>query len=182
MAGYGYERRVKRMRGKVELEITAEDLQHQLRELVKETAGEEMTKMIRQTAEELVRKEIEKILEPLVLEVLTNEEFDFRDSYCGYKSKVELDDRIKSYVIGFLDQPCFEYSKSSSKPSERLHPSSQQDACSRLEYFLVFAIERYFDKHINEKMNVLVQKYLVDKGALQEIAKGQMKELLDAQI
>lgn len=170
------------MNGKLELSITPEDLQYEIQQLVESIAADEIRKLVKQTAAELVRKEVGKILEPLVVSVLTDEKFDFQTGWHSYKHKADLEGRIKRYVIDFLDQPCYLYSSSSSKPSERLRASSSNSEMSRLEHFMRFAIEKYFDEHINKKMELLVKKYVIEKSNLQEIAKNQMKSLLENQL
>jgi len=166
------------MQANIAVEVHSDDISYHLREVITDLVGEEIKVLTNTLARDMVQQEIDKILEPLVISVLTKEEFSFNRGYDYYHSGTAVKGMTRLMVKDYLDQPCYSYSQSSNKPSGRLKKSSSRSDPSRLEQFLRFAIERYFDEHIEAKMADLTKNYLQGKEAIEEIAKQKMTDLL----
>jgi hypothetical protein len=166
------------MEGKIDITIESEEIGYYLKEVIRELCQGEIIQMVKETAKEKVGAEIDKIIEPLVMNTLTNEKFDC--TAC-YSRRDGIDNRIKEAVVKFLDQPCYAYSKTETKPSERFR-ASVGCKTSRLELFMQYAIEKYMDEHLTARMAQTVKDYLQNKDEIERIAKEQTVEIIRSQL
>ena len=166
------------MEGKIDITIESEEIGYYLKEVIRELCQEEIIRMVKEAATEMVRAEIDKIIEPLVMNTLTNEKFDC--TAC-YSRRDGIDNRIKDAVVKFLDQPCYAYSKTATKPSERFQTSTGSKT-SRLELFMQYAIEKYMEEHLTAKMAQLAKDYLQNKEEIEQIAREQTVEIIMSQL
>lgn len=163
------------MNAKVELEISKNELSDELENLVREIAEQEIIKLVNKKANELVKNEIDKILQPLVLSVLTENKFDFETGYHSYLDKRKLDDKLKSMVVSYLDNPNYLYSRTSVKPSERYKPGQGKPL---LNHLVEDRIVAYIDEEFIPKIKPIVDNFLNEKKELEEFLKNKTKELL----
>lgn len=166
------------MKAEIKLEIEKEDLNQELKNLVKKTAQDELKKMINEQAKEMVKEEINKILHPLVLQQLTEGEFYFNDSYL-YGNTQTIDDKIKGMVTKYLNTSNYLYSKSGKTPSEKYMPSSSGgEKTSLISHIVSDSVRDYVDTEFAPKVREMINEIVQDKDKLQAVLKEQAKELV----
>lgn len=170
------------MKANINLEIGKEDLNYELSNLVSEIASEEIEKMVKAKAAALVEQEIKRIIAPIVDSYLENALVGRSYGYhSSDPSRRPVDDYIKSILIKYLDEPCYLYSKTSSKLSERYRPSSSGGtSTTRAEYWIQDKTRRFVDEELFVKMENKIKETVSavtpSEDEIQEIIKREIKE------
>ena len=166
------------MKANVEVEIYEEELQEALNKSVSDSVQEELRKMVREQAKTAIQQQISLFLEPLVCSVLMNEKFEYDNGYRYSNTKIKLQEHVKRLVVGYLDEPCFLYSSSSKKPSERCKRIER--GTPRLHLFIEQSVKDYFDEHVTSTLKTKIKHLLDNKKELQSIANEQLKAMVDS--
>lgn len=165
------------MKAKVELEISKEDLEYELKELVSETAKPDIKKMIKTHAQPLIEAEVDKVLLPMVASVLTNEDLTFNYGYHDYPNDDKLKNRVESFTKQFLNKSVYLYSKTSTKPSDRYKSSNHGNT---LIHSIVFdCIKEYIDEEFKPQVSEMVKTFMTNKKEMEILFKEQAKKLLE---
>lgn len=168
------------MKANISLEMSKDDLHYELQNLVSEIASEEIEKMVKEQAQELVKEELKKIISPIVDSYLQTAIVG--EEYQSFHSKkpprTEVDRYIRRTLQDYLDEPCFTFSKSSEKLSERYKPSSDRGT-TRAEYWIFDKVEEYAKTELYQKINKQVEEIaravLPNEEEIQEIIKREVK-------
>ncbi len=171
----------KDMKANVQLEIDKDDLSYELKELISELATPEIKKMIKEIALPLVKKEVDKILEPLVVSTLSSEQllFGSLDYYSGYdKSLSTLDNRVKAFMLGFLNKTVYKYNDSSRKPSEKYMTSSSDSDDTLITCVVKDAIKEFISNEFKPIVGEMLKSYISDIEKMKEIYTNEAKKLV----
>jgi hypothetical protein len=170
------------MKANITLELSKDDLNYELENLISEIASDQINSMVRKTAEELVRKEVQRIIAPIVdnyLETaLVGREYEYHGSHI---TRRPVDEFIKRVIIDYLDEPCYVYDDKSSKLHEKYNTSSHGGSkTTRAELWVIEKARKYtkeelfgeLDKNIENKLKTL----LPTKDEINEIIKSRLAE------
>jgi len=167
------------MKADIKLEIEKEDLNQELKSIVKKLVSEELKTMIKEQASKMIKDEINKILHPLVIQQLTEGHFDFNNSYYSMAdNKRTIDDKVKSMVVKYLNTPNYLYSKTAKFPSERYMVSSSIGNQPLICHIISDSINDYVDTEFAPKVREMITEIIQDKDKLQSILKEQAKEIV----
>jgi hypothetical protein len=175
------------MKANISLEIRKEDLNYELQELISEIASGEIERMVREQAQKMVEEEVKRIISPIVdsylKTVIVGEEYQ---SYHSNKPpRMEVDKYIKRVLQSYLDEPCYHYSKTSSKLFERYMPSSSGgDRTTRAEHWILDKTREYADKElflkIENEVEETVKSVIPNEEQIQEIIKREIQAKFNA--
>lgn len=173
------------MKANINLEISKEDLNYELENLVAEIASEQIEKMVREKAESMVEQEVKRIIAPIVdsylQTVIVGEEYQSHHS--NKPPRTNVDTYIQRTLQKYLDEPCYRYSKSSSELSERYKPSSG-DKTTRAEYWIMDKVREYADNELFQKIDKRVEEtvksVIPNEQEIQEIIKREIQEKFNA--
>lgn len=163
------------MKGIIEVDFSSEDVRNTLYEVIEDMVAGQMPGLVREVAAPRIEAEITKIIKPVVQQILTKQKFKFGRSTYGFQETLEQ--RLRTAVVEYLDQPCFVYSGTSALPSERLMKSAEGK--SRLEHFMDFALESYFNEHIEARAAELIDRLALDEKRLNEMIRKQLIALIE---
>ncbi|MEK5524112.1 hypothetical protein [Heyndrickxia sp. FSL W8-0423] len=175
------------MKANISLEIGKEDLEYELQNLVSQIASEEIERMVKQQAQEMVKEEVKKIISPIVDDylktVIVGEEYQ---SYHSSKPpRLEVDKYIKRVLQDYLDEPCYKFSRDSSKLSEKYRPSSSGgDRTTRAEHWINDKVKQYVDKELFQKIENRIEETVKavtpNEEEIQEIIKREIQAKFNA--
>jgi hypothetical protein len=175
------------MKANITLEIRKEDLEYELRDLISEIASEEIKVMVRKQAQEMVREEVKKIISPIVDSYLQTAIVgeEYWSHHSNKPPRMEVDKYIKRTLQDYLDEPCYRYSKTSTKLSEKYMPSSSGgDRTTRAEHWILDKVREYADKElflkIENKVTETVKSVIPNDDDIQEIIKRQIQAKFNA--
>jgi hypothetical protein len=172
------------MKANINLELSKDDLNCELENLVAEIAAEQIKKMVKDTAKELVEKEVKRIVSPIVDSYLqaaiVGREYECNSNHIP---KCEVDKYIKRTLQNYLDEPCYLYSKSSSNLSKRYKSSSSGgEKTTRAEHWIRDKVREYADTEIffkiEKSIQVSINKIAPSKEELNEIIKKEISKKL----
>lgn len=174
------------MKTTVNIDIQPEDLRYEMKEIISELVSEEIKAMTRTFAKKEVSKKIKEVLEPLVYSILSEEQLTFGNGNHNYGAshKANLDQRIKSNLISYLDEKCYEYSKTSDRISDRAMKSSSPSSGepSRMQIYLNWVIEEYVKENLIDKMREQLSEIVDVKEKLQKALNQQLTEMVNSKI
>jgi hypothetical protein len=174
------------MKANITLEIRKEDLEYELQELISEIASEEIKAMVRKQAQEMVREEVKKIISPIVDSYLQTAIVGEEYSHHSNKPpRMEVDKYIKRTLQDYLDEPCYKFSRDSSKLSEKYRPSSSGgDRTTRAEHWIMDKTRAYVDKElfikIESRIEETVKSIIPKEEQIQEIIKREIQAKFNA--
>lgn len=174
------------MKANINLELSKSDLNYELECLVSEIASEQVNKLVKEKAEELVENEVKRIIEPIVdsylRTVVVGEEY--RSMYDDKPPRSDVDKYIKRILQNYLDEPCFVFSKTSSKLGERYMPSSSGGSkTTGAEYWIIDKVREYTNTELFEKIEDAIdnkiKQIVPSEDQIQEIIKNEIKAKLN---
>jgi hypothetical protein len=171
------------MKANITLEISKEDLAYELQNLVSEIASDEVRSMVKKTAQELVKQEIKKIIAPVVDDYLKSALVGSDEYNRNSISRRDIDSYIKRVISDYMDEPCYLYSKSSQKLSEK-YCRSNGDRTTRSELWVIEKAREYaktelFD-YINNSVETKLKAIMPSKEEIDAIIKSKIVEQVKA--
>jgi hypothetical protein len=163
---------------KMEMNISDEELQYQVKQLVRELCESEIKKMIKNTAQSMVDKEISKIIHPLVLSELTEGKHDFIGNYHNYKHKGTLDSKLRIMIKKQLDLPVYNYNPEAKKLSQKYTAAHSDSNPSLIEMVVKNEAEKIIFSTVVPEVETLVKKFIQDKEEIAKLVASKSKELL----
>lgn len=170
------------MKANVTLEIDKEDLNYELRELVRELAGEEVRRMVKAQAQSMVEEEVKRIVAPIVDEYLRDAEVG--REHISYHDKGprrgNVDAFIKRIIKDYLDEPVYVYSKLSEKISERYHITSSKSMSdkTRAELWVIQKSIEFVDKNVfpalEERIKKVAEVIVPSEEKIQELIRAEV--------
>jgi hypothetical protein len=171
------------MKANISLEISKEDLNYELENLVSEIASEHIGKLVKDKAESMVEHEVKRIIAPIVdsylKTVIVGEEH--RSYHSDKPPRTDVDTYIKRTLQKYLDEPCYHYSKTASKLSEKYRPSSSGGTnTTRAEYWIMDKVREYADKELFQKIDARIAEtvtaILPSEDEIQKIIRREIQE------
>lgn len=171
------------MKANISLEIDKDDLNYELEKVVSDIASEQVEKMVKEKASAMVEEEVKRIIAPIVdsylKTVIVGEEH--RSYHSDKPPRTEVDNYIKRTLQKYLDEPCYRYSKTASKMSEKYRPSSSGgDKTTRAEYWIMDKVREYADSELFQKIDVKISETIKaivpSQEEIQEIIKREIQE------
>lgn len=168
------------MKANISLEISKEDLNHELENLISEIASEQVEKLVKEKAESMIEQEVKRIIAPIVdsylQTVIVGEEY--RSYHSDKPPRTDVDTYIKRTLQKYLDEPCYRYSESSNTLSGRYMPSSG-DRTTRAEYWIMDKVKEYADtelfQKIDNRIEETVKSVIPNEEEIQEIIKREIQ-------
>ncbi|MDY0394757.1 hypothetical protein ACFSMW_06765 [Virgibacillus halophilus] len=171
------------MKANIALEINKNDLNYELEKLVTRIASEEIEIMVREQAQQMVKEEVKKIISPIVDSYLNNAVVgeEYQSYHSSKPPRSEVDKYIKRVLQDYLDEPCYEFSKSSSKLSEKYRPSASGGTrTTRAEHWIADKARKYVDEELFKKMEMKIEETVKlvtpNEEEVQEIIKREIRE------
>lgn len=170
------------MKANITLEIDKEDLNYELEKLVSNIASEQIEKLVKEKAAEMVEQEVKRIIAPIVdsylQTVVVGEEY--KSYHSNKPPRTDVDTYIKRTLQNYLDEPCYRYSKTASKMSEKYMPSSSRgDQTTRAEYWIMDKVREYADSELFQKIDVkiteTIKAIVPSQDEIQEIIKREIQ-------
>ena len=172
------------MKANIEIEIGSEEITYSLKEVIREIAETEIKQMVRQSAKDMVEIEVKNIIGPIIdkylADILVGRKYEYHNQG---PYQTEVDKYIKAVLVKYLDEPCYAYSKTSTKLSEKYHPSSQGgDKVTRAEHWIIDKTREYAETVLFVKLDKKIQevsnKLIPNEEKMNEMIKENLKVLL----
>lgn len=173
-------RRIK-LKANINLELSKEDLNYELQNLVSEIATEQIKKMVKKEAESMVKQEVKRIISPIVDSYLENALVgrEYISYHSNDISRRNVDEYIKSIIVSYLDEPVYVYSKNSSELSKRYWKSSDNSDKTRAERWVNEKAKEFIDnglfKNIESEIEDIVKSLTPSEEEIQEIIKREVR-------
>ncbi|CAM4018363.1 hypothetical protein [Mesobacillus zeae] len=175
------------MKANINLEISKEDLNYELENLVSQIASEQIGKLVKEKAESMVEQEVKRIIAPIVdsyLQTIIVGEEDF-SYHCTKPRRTDVDTYIKKTLQKYLDEPCYKYSKTSNTLSGRYMKSSPSgDKTTRAEHWIMDKTREYADNELFQKIDKRVEEtvksVIPNEEEIQEIIKREIQAKFNA--
>lgn len=173
------------MKANINLEIDKEDLNEELRDLVKRIAASEIKEMVKSTAEQMVKEAVSEIVKPIVDEYL--EQALVGRLHISHHEKGPnrrpVDDYIKWIITAYLDEPVYRYSDRDNTISGKFARSSSVSSGekTRAEMWIIEKARKFADTELFAPLELKLQdvanKIIPSEEKLQEIIKAEVKTL-----
>lgn len=163
------------MKANISLELTKEDLEYEVQNLISEIAKNEIKNIVRSKADQMIEEELKDKISPIVEAYLENAKikYDSRDR--------NIDTYISGIIKDYLDEKVYVYSKSSDKLSEVYKKSSDNSGKSTRASMWVTkkaieSVDTYFYEEIQNLVEEKVKQIAPTKEEIEEIIKREIKE------
>jgi hypothetical protein len=146
------------MKANINIEIGQSIIIEELREVIQELVEEEIKNMVKTQAQKMVEESVKNIITPIVNDYLKTAIIgrDYVDRW--EVRKKEVDKYIKDVLINYLNEPCYQYNKSTNKLSEKYKPSSQNgDKRTRAEHWVTDIAIKVADEELWQKIERTIQ-------------------------
>lgn len=160
----------------MKIELTDEQLYSAVRTVVDEEMPEAVRDEVRKRADTIIKERVSDRIGAVIDEMMASEQFVYGRAQGGRS----LDDLVRGVVKTYLDERVYLYTATDDRPSVRFAKASydQHSGPTRLEEFVRFVVERFFDEHLANKMESTVRSFVEQRGGIEEVAREQMAKLL----
>lgn len=160
----------------VNIELTDDQIRDAVRTIIDEELPEAVRDEVRQRADTIIKERVSDRIGVVIDELMANEQFVYGRAQGGRS----LDDLIRGVVKTYLDERVYLYTATDDRPSVRFAKASydQHTGPTRLEEFVRFVVERFFDEHLAAKMESTVRAFVEQRGGIEQVAREQMAALL----
>lgn len=160
----------------MKVELTDEQIYSAVRTVVDEEMPEAVRDEVRERADAVIKERVDARIGAVIDEMMASEQFVYGWAEGGRS----LDDLVRGVVKTYLDERVYLYTATDDRPSVRFAKASydQHAGPTRLEEFVRFVVERFFDEHLAIKMESTVRSFVEQRGGIEEVAHQQMAKLL----
>ncbi|NYV64613.1 hypothetical protein HYI36_05045 [Bacillus sp. Gen3] len=148
------------MKANVNLEISKEDLNDELRHLISEIASDEIRRMVREESDQMIKEEIKRIVSPIVDSYLESAQVG-RENISYHSNDISrrhVDEYIKRLIVSYLDEPVYLYSRDSSELSKRYWKASDKNDKTRAERWVNEKARSFVDNELFRKIEIRIEE------------------------